>query len=964
MKKIRLPVRMVLGVILLVCALTVHAQDVAERKVRVGFFQFTSYQQVDERGNRSGYGYEYLQEIAKHTGWQYEYVTASWEDCLEMLERGEIDLLGSAQYTAERGEKFDYPSLNSGISYAVLCVKESNTTIAYEDFEAFDGMTIGLLKGNSRNNRLADYCAENGFSVATSLYENEQALLRALEFGEVDAVLTSNLRKGDEERVVARFAPSPFYYIVKKGNTALLEQLDEAQVRIKLDNPTFDSDLYLKYYATDTQEAPVFMREERRYVAKKQTVRALYDANWAPISYQDPQTGEFSGILADIFRQIAEDSGLTFQFIPYSGKIPYDLLTGGKAEILCSFERDCTWKERATLNLTAPYLSASNGLIRSQRKTQREGVAVVALNRSSPEQIASRKTEELALIYRDSEADCLAALAQGEASLAYMNTYVADYHLQRLGDPGLLMTELPFDKDDLCIAVPKDADPLLLSILDRSVRFLSDSAVYQIIADNTVPYYPTTLRAYIRQNSMEALLITASVLLLVIASLVYILWLRSKSNRKIYELLYIDRLTGVWNFNKFRIEAEKLLLDSTSTDYALIYTDINRFKAINDRYGYAQSDKLLQILAESIQAELRSGEIVARVSADHFVTLLHYSDRASFLKRMQAVSVAMNTIAHPEGDFFKVTLISGVYLVNPGEHDVILMMDCANQARKTMKDSRRSNYAFFNEQLRERFLLEQEIEGAMERALAEGQFEAYYQPKYDLKTKRIVGAEALVRWNWPQCGVISPGDFIPLFEKNGFVIELDFYIYEQVCIALNRWRELGLPLVPVSSNFSRLHLSRPDFINRIKEIADRYRIPPHLLELEMTESAAEENTSQLVALSQQLKLMDFSLAMDDFGSGYSSLNLLKRLPVDVLKLDKEFLQTGAVSERERIIIKGFVAIAKQLDMSVVCEGVETQEQAAFLDSVDCRIAQGYLYAKPMPLQAFEQRLREEAAPED
>jgi EAL domain-containing protein (putative c-di-GMP-specific phosphodiesterase class I) len=227
------------------------------------------------------------------------------------------------------------------------------------------------------------------------------------------------------------------------------------------------------------------------------------------------------------------------------------------------------------------------------------------------------------------------------------------------------------------------------------------------------------------------------------------------------------------------------------------------------------------------------------------------------------------------------------------------------------------------------------------------------QPKYGLKSRHIEGAEALIRWNSKEFGFIYPDEFIPLCEKNGFVVELDFFILEEVCKAMRRWIDDGKTPVVISVNQSRLHLNYDDFIWRLREIVDKYEIPYEYIELELTESVFTENAEQLIKVMQKLHEIGFKLSIDDFGSGYSSLNMLKDIPADVVKIDREFFNGTVNSEKGRAVISTVVDLAKNLNMEVISEGVETVEQVEFLSGIDCAMVQGFYFAKPMTIEAFE-----------
>lgn len=249
---------------------------------------------------------------------------------------------------------------------------------------------------------------------------------------------------------------------------------------------------------------------------------------------------------------------------------------------------------------------------------------------------------------------------------------------------------------------------------------------------------------------------------------------------------------------------------------------------------------------------------------------------------------------------------------------------------------------------------EKEIENKMQDALKNHEFEVYLQPKVELKGETIAGAEALVRWNDPEYGLISPAEFIPIFEKNGFIVNLDLYMFEQVCGLLQSWIEKGYEPVPVSVNLSHVHLKNPDFLKEFRAIFQKYKLPPKLLEIELTETLVFENLDLLVKVIDQFHEIGFDCSLDDFGSGYSSLNILKDVPVDTLKLDRGFFGSNQQkNDRGGYIVESIIELAKKLKMQTVSEGVETKEQVAFLKKANCDMVQGYVFAKPVPIVDFE-----------
>ncbi len=430
----------------------------------------------------------------------------------------------------------------------------------------------------------------------------------------------------------------------------------------------------------------------------------------------------------------------------------------------------------------------------------------------------------------------------------------------------------------------------------------------------------------------------------------YIFNLRAQA--KAHKLQRTDPLTNANNLTAFTDEATRLIYNNPDKNYVLFYSDIDKFKLLNDTYGYSEGDRVLIEFANALNSITDHDECFGRVNADKFIGLFNYNNPKHFLGKIRVLNDMMNQIPKTESDNYRVSIIIGLCPVNDSRN-LSVVIDRANIARKSITNRHKSRYSFFNESMKSDLVKQREIEDLMDVSLQNHDFLVYLQPKVDLKTKEICGAEALVRWAHPTKGLIAPNDFIPIFEENQFIIKLDYYVFEQTCIHIRRMLDARQTVYPVSVNMSRLHLKNGDVLIKLKEIVDRYQIPTHYLELELTESALQENSGYMFTILFQLHKMGFIISMDDFGSGLSSLNLLRTLPFDELKLDKDFFQQGTSTERERIVITNIVRMAQDLHMTIVSEGVETQQQADFLNSINCDIAQGYLFAKPMPMEEYE-----------
>ena len=427
-----------------------------------------------------------------------------------------------------------------------------------------------------------------------------------------------------------------------------------------------------------------------------------------------------------------------------------------------------------------------------------------------------------------------------------------------------------------------------------------------------------------------------------------------KANEEIANLAYVDTLTGYGTWNKFQKDAE-YLLSHGYRKYAFLSFDIDKFKAINDMFGHEEGNRILKNIADTVNRNLNNHETFSRVNSDNFYMLLVYKSDENTIQRVQSI---IHAIEYEITNFAPV-ISFGIYKINDNNKLTVRKMgDLADIAKRTVKYGESSAYAFYSEQMLIEMREEKHIENEMQNALDSHEFCVYFQPKVSLsETPYLMGAEALVRWIKNDT-VVSPAKFIPLFERNGFIVKLDYYIMEQVCSKIKAWESLGYKNILVSVNMSRVHLTDPLFPDTLKSICDDYAINTSRIEIEITESAAFESLEVLTKVFDKLKKLGFHISIDDFGSGYSSLNMLKDLPADVLKIDRAFLTDSANNKRANDIISYVIKMARSLGMKTICEGIETDDQVTLLKSLDCDMAQGYYYARPMASHAFEEILKE------
>ena len=415
-----------------------------------------------------------------------------------------------------------------------------------------------------------------------------------------------------------------------------------------------------------------------------------------------------------------------------------------------------------------------------------------------------------------------------------------------------------------------------------------------------------------------------------------------------------DDVTGGKNKKEFERVCSRLL--KGEGEFVVVYANIDRFKLINDAYGDDEGDVVLKKIHQIIDEEMLSwDEASGRIMADNFGMLMRFLSMNKLEHRLARINEQLSSLKDKDGVEYGIKLYFGIYQVVDKNESVSAMLEKANLALKRVTHSMQHlvHMGVYDEKDKKQLGREKELEMKMERALRNGEFIPYLQPKYELENETIGGAEALVRWMDPVEGMIVPNEFIPLFEKNGFIVELDLYMFEQVCRLVEKWNKNGYRIIPISVNMSRGHFSVPGFFERYMQILSRYDVPDRSIEIELTESLFYNEMSMLKELIDKIHEAGMLCSIDDFGSGYSSLNMLKEVEVDALKLDRVFFKETEDNKRSKSVINSVIHLAQDLELRTISEGVEVRSQVDYLKEAECDYIQGYIFARPMPVSDFE-----------
>ena len=442
------------------------------------------------------------------------------------------------------------------------------------------------------------------------------------------------------------------------------------------------------------------------------------------------------------------------------------------------------------------------------------------------------------------------------------------------------------------------------------------------------------------------------VALIILFLLIYGFRLVQRNNRELWYQAYHDSLTGAKNFPYFNQELDRLLKEGK--ELSVVALNIHQFKFINEIFGREYGDTLLVEVKDVLEHKMKEGEFFARDRADLFYLCLLDTDKKQILARLQSIMNAIVRISSYHHNNYQILLYCGVAANEDGKEDVTPLMTHVMFALTTAKGSYQNNVWFYDSNLHEKEKMENYVESHMHQALKDGEFKFYLQPKVELVTGQLKGAEALVRWIRADGSMIYPDQFIPLFEQNGFCTKLDLYMVECACRQIREWMDAGIEPVGISVNQSKLLFYENDYIETMTALIRKYNIPGNLITLEILEGLAADHLDELNHKISLLQKQGFRISMDDFGSGYSSLNILGNLHIDELKLDRGFLLevSDGKNVRSRIIMEQIVQLTKRLKISTVVEGVETAENEKLCADMGCDLGQGYYYSRPIPREEF------------
>ena len=929
----------------------------AGRVVRVGWFD-SPFNMTDELGRRSGYAYEYQQKIAAYSGWTYEYVQGSWPELLEMLKQGKIDLLSDVSYMQERSESMYFSALPMGSEEYYIFVSNGNEQISKEDYATLNGKKIGVHKGSIMIDCFHDWAEKNGVEAElVELTGTDDANIDKLLRKTIDAYITSNAFL-DANRIVplCKIGSSNFFFAVSKACPEIVQELNNAMSRILDENPTYNQQLAVKYLTTVS--ANYFLsQDEKNWVSEHKTIRVGYQDNYLAFCAKDPKTGELIGALKDYLHYAAdalENEHLIFETIAYpTANDAMEALKNGKVD--CMFPANLTDYdgEAQGLFMTPPLMRTDMyAVVQESSKTMffKKERVTVAVNVGNPnyDMFLLDHFPEWRPIYFKDTTECLYAIADGMADCLLISNYRYN-NIEKLCEKLKLTTVSTGVEMDYSFAVDRQ-NTTLYSILTKVIDVVPlptvNSALSHYSSEDAKTGFVDLLKQYYGVIFGVIAVVALVIVFLVLRNARE--EKRSQARQRLINATETDEITGLYDKKYFFIYANRLYQNNPEKPMDAVVLNIEHFHSVNAIYGREFGNRILSIIGSEIRDFLyEQNGIACHMEADCFAIYCPKLDDArNLLARLQGKLDMVSTNA-------SIMLRMGVM---PWEENtepqqlVEQALIACNLARGQYND----RLIVFDDAIRERENYEQRLTNELRRAINNKEFIVRYQPKFDITVDppRLKSAEALVRWRHPELGIIPPGDFIPLFERNGQIGLIDKYVWAEVARQIAQWREEYGITIPIAVNLSRIDVFDLSLESTLDTIVKQNGLESSALELEVTESAYSENTYQFIGVINRLRKKGYEIEMDDFGSGYSSLNQLSSLPIDVLKMDRAFIRNIEYSEKELQFVKLILEIAKNLDVPVIAEGVETQEQLQLLKKFGCAMAQGFLFSPPLPPEEF------------
>lgn len=901
--------------------------------LKVGYTENYGIVKSPSVDNYMGYGYEYFEKISEYTNYKYkfEYVLCDWDEAFNMIESGELDLLAPVSYNDERADKFIY-SKNYFSRDTIMLIALDDTLVNQTDFAHLNGTTIGVQKGDSTIVFLEKFLEKNdiNLNIEEKIIGNYTKELKEQNY---DFILASSMQMENNLNVVTDIG-SEFVYIIANPNSQdIIDDIDNAIDEIMYNEYLFQEKLALKYFDYDFSKNQFVTSDEYDLLLEK----PLYTVGVRNLKTSLGYYGydQLSGTAYDTMNFIADKTGINVNFVEIDTNTPQE-----KLDQLDLYFTSSGNIQGVDDNYSNSYHNDTLLLIKNNDYKGTDNVGVLKVNKISDE-LAENYADTNNVIQYSNIGVMTNDFADGKLSKILIGNSLYQITHTNIKNTDITTTKLDYIITSKILFNPNISQEQI-DIFNKVLSYIEPVDVERFVLNNTSIitdiYKIKNFKRYIYTVLIFVLLI---VLILIFNKINKEIALRKATN--------FDDLTGLYSQKKFLAETRKLLNDNVDKNYIMHSFDIDNFRYINELYKFETGDKILTEIGHFIKDYTELKFPSSRLSSDIFILVLENDENKQLQDMPDEYASLRKNINNFIDESYNIDFSVGSYEITDISLDVEKMIDYCNLARSYSKQSLGTSVNLFSNVMQEREAIKNDIAFRMNKAIEDKEFVLYYQPKFEIATQKIVGAEALVRW-FADGKMMPPNDFIPLFEKNGFIEKLDYYVLDTACDFISSNKNINIPLISI--NISSITIMKKDVVQNIIDTLDKYSLSPKQVELEITESAFVDHFDVANSRINHLRSKGFTISMDDFGTGVSSLGRLKNMEIDVLKIDREFIIETLQNDKSDVILQNIIKMANQLNLETIAEGIETIEQLGFLKDNGCDLGQGYYFARPLPADDF------------
>mgnify|MGYP002622443178 CR=1 FL=1 len=920
---------------------------------KVGYVKNTNFIFEDRPRHKIGYGYDYMRFLEMYANCKFEFVEyETWDLLVAAFENKEIDMMP--------GMPGDWRKIPNALRTAHV-IGRFPMELVVKDKKIKPNMKIGTLTSSYPAPAFPSIAKSEGMDYQEVSFSNYEQMIEAYKTGEIDGYVSALLKPRGVSDVIALFDRQSYRLIIHSDNKTLFDRMDLAMDQMLLVQTNLRDKLNQRYMLQS--ELPlVLSKEERDYLAARKKLKAAMFLHYQPFSYHDEQ-GNLTGLFPELIHKIADDLGIEIEIIEtHSIKETQDLIQSGGVDIVADTILDHSWGSDSNINLTQSYLTYEYAAAtRTGYKLNPDDNPIVAYVPNmilSPNILTNEIPADRLLKCRSWE-ECLQAVSDGRADVTYILKSAIQPLCNETGNYGIEISSTTYFTEPCALGVYAYENPQLWHILNVEINHVSSAWIQNVLNKHRVATAALTPMYLIYHHPMRVIIFITLLAIGIGWLIIYKNRMQQRHFELVQHMAYTDLRYNLPNVPWLEKEVPNLFAKVKDSEpnmqtFFVIFS-MDSGVTVAEESGRKIIDKTFKGMAADVATDKPVICVAAGIDVENLICFCK-AENLETISNWAEMVVNAYSYAYTVDAQARVVLHTkaGISSYTPA----IYVQQAIDRAITACRHKSNDSVVVFDEKLEEQMTTQHVIESKMQQALYDDEFKAYYQPKYDLKTRKIVGAEALVRWISPETGFMPPGKFIPLFEENGFVIQVDYYILEKTFQLQKDRLESGKEVIPISVNQSRLHMTEEGYLEKMKAIVEKYNIPAGLIELEVTETmfgdfdnkASQQNAIKVV---QGLHELGFPLSVDDFGSGYSSFGLLGILPMEVMKIDRSVLTGADTSERMKEILAYVIKLGHALDMEVLCEGIETREQEILLLGLGCRLGQGFFNAKPMPVDEFE-----------